>query len=185
MKRSGTVAGDHARRTGALHHRVPVVAAEPGVALPFCHVQLAGRKPLPPAYPRRLNTLGDHLGRRRLDLGLFQREVAGTLGVAEQTICNWETNRTSPQLCFIPRILAFLGYDPYAPSPQALGERIIAARRRLGLGQKTLAGLLHIDPGTLGRWERGIGSPSKELLRKLDAFLTSDLSGHQPVRTLY
>jgi len=82
------------------------------VALPFCHIQLTARKPLPPAYPRELRTLGDHLRKRRLDLGLLQRDVAEQLHVHQMTITNWETGRTSPQLRFVPRILSFLGYNP-------------------------------------------------------------------------
>jgi transcriptional regulator with XRE-family HTH domain len=58
-----------------------------------------------------LKTLGDHLRKRRLDLGLLQREVAQKLQVNQMTICNWEINRTSPQLRFIPRIITFLGYN--------------------------------------------------------------------------
>ena len=106
---------------------------------------------------------------------LLQREIAQNLAVDEMTICNWETNRTSPQLRFIPRIIAFLGYDPYDTPPQPLGKRIIATRRRLGLTQKRLAALLDIDPGTLGRWERGKSLPSSRLLRRLNGFLTSHL----------
>jgi len=132
--------------------------------LPFCHIQLTGYKALPPAYPRELKTLGDHLRKRRLDLGLLQRDVAERLEVNQMTICNWETNRTSPQLRFIPRIIAFLGYDPCDTPPQALGKRILATRRRLGLSQKRLAGLLDVDPGTLSCWEGGKSSPSKRLL---------------------
>ncbi len=91
------------------------------------------------------------------------------------TICNWETNRTSPQSRFIPRIIDFLGYEPYHRRPQALSESIIATRRRLDLSQKRLAGLLAIDPSTLGRWERGKSSPSKKLMPGLSAFLASYL----------
>ena len=146
------------------------------VALPFCHIQLTGRRPPSPAYPRELKTLGDHLRKRRLDLGLLQSDVAEKLQVHPLTVCNWETNRTSPQLRFLPRIIAFLGHDPYDPPPQALGKRIIATRRRFGLSQKRLAGLLNIDPSTLGRWERGKGSPTKNLLWRLDVFFASHLS---------
>ena len=70
-----SLAGRRARRTDT-------------VALPSCHIQLAGRKPLPPAYPLHMETQGDHLRKRRLDLGLFQSEVADELGVDETTICN-------------------------------------------------------------------------------------------------
>jgi len=77
--------------------------------LPFCHVTLRGQKPLPKGYPRALCTIGDHLRKRRLDLGLLQREVAERLGVNEATVTNWELNRTSPALWFLPAIVRFLG----------------------------------------------------------------------------
>jgi transcriptional regulator with XRE-family HTH domain len=138
--------------------------------------RLNGRKPPSAAYPRLLRTLADHLRQRRLDLGLLQREVADRLGVNAMTVCNWETNRTSPQLRFIPRIIVFLGYYPDDVPPQSLGERITAYRRRLGLSQRRLARLLDIDLGTLSRWERGKSLPSDELVRTLNAFLTRYVS---------
>ncbi len=149
--------------------------------MPFCHILLTARKPPPPSYPRELRSLGDHLGKRRLDLGMFQKEVAGRLQVDEATICNWETNRTSPQLRFIPRIIAFFGYCPYCPQSEQLGKRIISHRSTLGPSQLDLALRLGIDPSTLGRWERGQSSPSKNLLRKLNAFLTSHPSDQDPI----
>ena len=97
--------------------------------MPFCHIRLTGRKPLPPAYPRQLNTLGDHLRKQRLDLALLQREAADKLGVDAMTICNWEIKRTCPQLRFIPKIIAFLGYVPYDTQSGTLGRRIVACRR--------------------------------------------------------
>jgi transcriptional regulator with XRE-family HTH domain len=145
--------------------------------LPFCHIQLTARKPPSPAYPRELKTLGDHLRKRRLDLGLLQRDVAEKLQVNQMTVCNWETNRTSPQLRFIPSIVAFLGYSPDYTQSDSLGKRILARRRLLGLSQKELAHHLGIDQSTLRRWERDRSRPSKKLLRRLDAFLTSHLSG--------
>ena len=74
--------------------------------LPFCHIQPTAGKPLPPAYPRELKALGDHLRKRRLDLGLLQRDVAEQLQVNQMTVCNWETNCTFPQLLMIPPLIA-------------------------------------------------------------------------------
>jgi len=86
------------------------------------------------------------------------------------TVNNWETNRKSPQLRFVPRIVEFLGYVPYDTQPQALGKRIVLWRRTLGLTQREAAQRLGVDPSTLGRWERNEGRPSKKLLERLDAF---------------
>jgi DNA-binding XRE family transcriptional regulator len=55
-------------------------------------------------------TLGDHLRRRRLVLGLYQKEVAALLGVATSTIWNWEHGWAIGRR-FIPRINQFLGHD--------------------------------------------------------------------------
>ena len=50
--------------------------------------------------------------KRRMDLGLIQREVARQIGADPWTIANWEKGKTEPVARFIPHILAFLGYDP-------------------------------------------------------------------------
>ena len=142
-----------------------------------CHIRLTGRKPLPVAYPRELRTLGDHLRKRRLDLGLLQREVAEKLGVDEMTVCNWEINRTSPQLRFIPRIIEFLGSVPDDTQAESLGQQIVAARRRLGLSQRELVHCLVIDPSTLGRWEKGDGPPSQRYREMLLALLAGQAPG--------
>ena len=83
-------------------------------ALPFCHVSLKGPKPSPSAYPKILKTLGDHIRKKRLDLGLLQKEVAERIGVGKTTIYNWEKNRTTPASRFRRRIIQFLGYDACA-----------------------------------------------------------------------
>ena len=139
--------------------------------MPFCHIRLTGRKPPSAAYPRHLRALGDHLRNGRLDLGLPQRDVAEQVGVTEASVYNWENNRSSPTLRFLPRILAFLGYDPYDAQATTLGERIVAVRRKLGLSHKGLARRLDVDASTLSRWERGRGKPSKRCHDRLLTFL--------------
>ena len=84
------------------------------------------------------------------------------------SICNWEINRTSPQLYLIPRIIAFLGYIPYNTQSGTLGKRIVACRRAMGLTQKELARRLGVDPSTVARWESGRGQPSKEHRERLE-----------------
>ncbi|PIU56435.1 MAG: transcriptional regulator [Chloroflexi bacterium CG07_land_8_20_14_0_80_45_17] len=142
-------------------------------ALPFCHISLKGQKPLSRAYPQQLKTLGDHLRKKRLNLKLLQREVALILGVEEATIWNWEKNRTSPPVRYLPRIIKFLGYSPFENSPQTLGQRVLNYRRLYGITQKELAHRLGIDPTTLARWERDKGRPMKRQMEKLVAFLGS------------
>ena len=141
--------------------------------MPFCHVTLQASRPLPPAYPQELKTLGDHLRKRRLDLGLYQRDVAQCLGVDEATVCNWENGRSSPKLPLIPRVIEFLAYVPILSSSETFGEKVVTLRRLLGVRQEDLARQLEVDPGTLARWERGDGKPLPRHRRKVELFLTS------------
>jgi DNA-binding XRE family transcriptional regulator len=87
------------------------------VVLPFCSVVLVAKKPKSEAYPTSLDTLGDHLRKRRLNLGMLQRQVAEVLGVDTTTITNWEKNRCSPSARMLPRIWRFLGFSRLPREP--------------------------------------------------------------------
>src|SRR5262249_55091544 len=76
-----------------------------------CHVALKADKPKSANYPKTLKTIGDHIRRKRLQLGLFQRQVARDIGVDESTLFNWERNKVQPQIHYLARILEFLGYS--------------------------------------------------------------------------
>jgi transcriptional regulator with XRE-family HTH domain len=65
-----------------------------------------------PAYCPTPSGLGEHLRRRRLDLGLSQADVARLLEASENSIWNWENGRSTPALRFMPRIVSFLGNSP-------------------------------------------------------------------------
>lgn len=119
---------------------------------------MKGKVPLSKQYPREINSLGDHLRKRRLDLGFLQREVAEKIGVTEATIWNWERQRTQPEIRFIARIIGFLGYDPI-PEPELFPEKLKIYRLRLGLSQRKLAIKLKIDPSTIRSWEKGRHRP--------------------------
>jgi transcriptional regulator with XRE-family HTH domain len=118
-----------------------------------------------------LKTLGDHLRKRRLDLALFQKDVAKRLGADEASVWNWEKNRSSPALRFVPRIIEFLGYVPDDTKLESLGQRIVAFRRLRGLTQKELAQRLGVDPSTIASWERGDHQPSRRLANLLGQML--------------
>lgn len=137
--------------------------------MPFCKTTLKASRPLPPAYPKELKTLGDHLRKNRLDQKLLQREVGRQLGVDESTIYNWEINRISPSLSHIPKIIKFIGYIPWETS----AGNIKMNRQLLGISQEFLAKQIGVDSGTLSRWEVGKGAPSKEQLERLNKFLAS------------
>jgi transcriptional regulator with XRE-family HTH domain len=77
--------------------------------------------------------------------------VARQIGVNKDTIYNWETNRTAPEVQFIPRIIDFLGYVPYNPGC-SFGQRLKAIRLALGLSERKFAKKIGVDQGAVGRW---------------------------------
>jgi len=139
--------------------------------LHFCDVTLSAKKPLTEAYPKTVQTIGDHLRKKRLDLKVFQRDVAKRLGVTTSTITNWEKNRGGPALRLIPKIITFLGSDPFPQAVSSLRGKILQYRWTQGLTIKKLAGILGIDPTTLARWERGEVEPRGKLKERVNSFL--------------
>ncbi len=140
--------------------------------MPFCHVRLSARKPANPAYPkeiRTLRTLGDHLRKKRLDLGLLQREVAKCIGVSSATAWQWERNRSEPETRYVPAIVEFLGYLPQVPYG-SFPEALRTVRRAAGLSQEQLANLALIDESTLAKWERGETLPLRSTTERLQRF---------------
>jgi hypothetical protein len=58
-------------------------------ALPYCKIELKIARPLfLPDYSNTLNTLGDHIRKKRLNLGLFKKDVANIIGTNDSTIWN-------------------------------------------------------------------------------------------------
>lgn len=121
-------------------------------------------------YNTLITTIGDHLRKKRLELGLLQREVADRTGATECSVYLWETNRAAPTFPFLPKIIEFLGYCPYDPvwTP---GERLSWIRKYRGLSQTAMARRLGVDPGTLARWERGERVPEGRFLQSLERWI--------------
>jgi len=71
-------------------------------------VVLKAKKPKDSAYPAEINTLGDQLKTKRLDLAMGQEDVAVLLGVDAASVWNWENNRKEPVHRLAERIRAFL-----------------------------------------------------------------------------
>jgi DNA-binding XRE family transcriptional regulator len=63
---------------------------------------------LPDGYPLRPKTLGERLKKKRLDMELFQKDVAQIVGVSADTVTNWERGRTKPSKHAMIRIQQFL-----------------------------------------------------------------------------
>jgi transcriptional regulator with XRE-family HTH domain len=139
-------------------------------ALPFCHAKFRASKPNSVHYPREINTLGDHICARRLDLKLLQKQVAEQISVDETTITNWERNATVPAVRYIPAILEFLGHarSPL-PSPS---RNALPPRGGLGLSLRKMAEKLGVDPATLMGW--GVSRSFAMLLTTPEVWRTLD-----------
>jgi transcriptional regulator with XRE-family HTH domain len=138
--------------------------------LPFVSVCLKRARPKP--YPENPVILGEHLKKRRMELGLLQREVAKQLGIGVFTYLSWERGGRAPFKRYWPGIITFLGHDPSSEA-RSLGERISAKRRELGLTQREVAQLFGWDHGTLYRYERDEWKPGGDRLRALEAWLAT------------
>ena len=75
-------------------------------------VVLRCKRPKNPTYPVKIITLGDHIRKTRLDRELTQNQVATLIGVATDTVTNWELNRNSPRKGYYSAIYDFLGKVP-------------------------------------------------------------------------
>ena len=124
------------------------------VSFPFMNVLISVPKPPLEGYPEQLETIGNHIRKKRMDDGLYQREVAEIIGVSAAVVELWEIRGHEPDPKSWPGVIAFLGYDP-CPKPITPAEKIKAARRLLGLTQKELAKRLIADAGAIVRWEAG------------------------------
>lgn len=129
------------------------------------------RRILPPrGYPDELRTLGDHIRKRRLDLGMLQSHVARQIGVTESSIWNWE-HGTEPELIHIPAIIAFLGYEPWE-TPEEPIERLAHFKRKNGLSFERLGEMMGCDPNQLAGWFKGrepINRNTRAIVEFLDA----------------
>ena len=123
-----------------------------GLLLPWTRIHFRTpkpRRPLPDAH-----TLGEHVRRRRLELGLKQREAAIEIGTSEQAVAQWERGQREPCAPLLPGIIRFLGSDPY-PRAITIAERLVAKRRELGLSRKKAAKQWGMVEATLRKWELG------------------------------
>jgi transcriptional regulator with XRE-family HTH domain len=139
--------------------------------VPFCRQTPLTLKALRAKdYSENPETLGEHLKKRRRELGLLQREAAERMGIQRDTYINWEKDKTRPVASQFRPVVAFLGYDP-SPAPTALPERVQAKRRHLGVTFEQVAGYLGWDPGSLTRYLNGTWRLSPERAHALEQFL--------------
>lgn len=122
-----------------------------------------------PGYPTNPVTIGDHIRKRRMDLGLLQREVAEIIGVTESSVWNWE-HGVEPELQYNPRIIKFLGYIPFDCPDDTVG-RLAWYKRAMGMNLDHLGEAMGRDPEQLSDWLSGRHNPFRKNREKIELFL--------------
>ena len=132
----------------------------------------------PRGYTGNPRTIGDHIRKRRIDLGLFQRQAAEKIGVSEASVYNWERG-IEPELRHMPKVIRFLGYVPF-PCPEDLIGRLKHFKLVNGLSYERLGAAMGRDPEQLTDWMSGRMRPSRKNLEKIRNFLQGRLDKAQP-----
>ena len=128
-------------------------------------------------------TLGEHLRKKRFSAGLRQSQATLKLGVSNRTLSLWETDRVYPAWAFQPRLITYLGYDPFTDptlgsprgnetsyvaflsidTPVTLGQKMKQNRLKLRKTRKQMAAELGVSVKTLWGWETDRWQPSAAL----------------------
>jgi transcriptional regulator with XRE-family HTH domain len=139
-----------------------------------CKIEIPLKILIHPELIGKPSTLGDHLRSRRLELGLYQKDVAARLGVTPSTIWNWEHGWTV-DFRFIPRIIAFLGYNPI-PCPDGVIERLAWYKQVNGLSLEKLGAEMGRDQEQLADWLSGRHQPCRRNREEVERFLICQIS---------
>lgn len=125
---------------------------------------------LPPkGYPVNPKLIGEHIRKKRLDLGLLQIEVAVTIGVTESTVWNWE-HGTEPELRYIPEILNFLSYIPWE-EPDTVVGKLSYFKKNHGLSYERLGLLMGKSAEQITDWLSGNVKPGEKNIQEIIGFL--------------
>lgn len=128
--------------------------------------------------------------------GMRQDEAAVKLEVSDRTLSLWECDRIYPSWAFQPRLIAYLGYDPFTETglpkdkgneasgvayfspdaPVSIGQKIRRFRLKSRKSRKQFASELGVSIKTLWGWETNRWQPSPECGKRLAGltFSTTD-----------
>lgn len=137
--------------------------------------------------PKKPQTIGGHLRKRRLELGIHQSEAARKLGVSTVTLSRWECDKVYPSWDEQPRVAAFLKFNPFTDpalggpkgnetqgvavlssnTPANLGQMIIDYGIKMRKTRQQVAKELGVSPKTVWNWVTGRRQPSPTLRKRL------------------
>ena len=85
----------------------------------------------------------------------------------------WETDFAKPQIQYAPKIIKFLGYNPYVMETETLGGKVKNYRVLNGLSHKKMGGIVGVDGATISTWETGKFNPEGANLNRLKEILSN------------
>lgn len=83
----------------------------------------------------------------------------------------WETDYAQPQIQYAPKIIEFLGYNPYKVETETMGGRVKNYRVLHGLSHKKMGKIMGVDGATISTWETGKYVPQGANLNRLNELL--------------
>ncbi len=123
--------------------------------------------------------LGAHLEAARRGAGMRRTELAGQLGVSEETIRLWENGAVQPSEARLVRLIALVSLAaadwPAPPDPvvelPAIARRLVAERKERGITQATVVKAIDVPHATYAGWETGRSAPGIQWFAKIGNFL--------------
>ena len=134
----------------------------------FYEISFKTLKPKSKAYPTELRTVGDHICKKRIDLGLSRSDLAKLLGTTQTRVWVWENYEALPKTTLYPKVIEFLGYDPLFDDSRTLKAKIENYKRKHGLSNTNLAKRIGISYPLLLSFvnDRKIGKKSIQIIQK-------------------
>jgi DNA-binding XRE family transcriptional regulator len=117
-------------------------------------------------------TIVQYIRNRRIQLSLSQRDVAKVLEVSEDTITYWENSRAQPQIYHYPKIILFLGHNPFPVDTSTLSGRMKKYRNGNGASQEDLAMLVGVNESTIFSCANEEHKPLSSKLKLLEETIT-------------
>ncbi|MBL7837016.1 MAG: helix-turn-helix transcriptional regulator [Bacteroidetes bacterium] len=118
--------------------------------------------------------IGEHIKNRRIQLRLSQSDVAKILDVCEDSVTGWENGRSTPHIKYYPKLIEFLGYNPFPFETETLGGKLKKYRILNGLSQKEFAKKIGVNESTVFAWEKGNHVPFPRIKKLLEELLNQN-----------
>jgi DNA-binding transcriptional regulator YiaG len=113
------------------------------------------KKPNVRQYNPNPKTIGEHIRKKRIEIGLSQTQAAVRLDISDTALVYWEIGRSEPQINSYPAIISFLEYYPFDHDTETLAGKLRQIRHCLGLSYRQCAARLSVSEDAVKRWERG------------------------------